>query len=313
MRTTLRSGITTVRDAGGADLGIKVARERGLIAGPDLIISITLLSQTGGHGDTWHICGDRIPGTIDPHPGRPHNIVDGPDEMRRRVRELIRAGADVIKVCTSGGNMSPRDDPRHSQFRDDELSVCVAEASAAGLSVMAHATSADGIKAAVRNGIRSVEHGGYLDDESINMMVESGTFLVPTLSATQGVVRAAEAGMNIPDYALAKYRDFVGVKVASFRRALEAGVKIAMGTDSGAIPHGQNLLEIHEMAQAGMPPADALIASTRVAAELLGIADDRGTIEQGKRADIVVVDGEPLDVSGMPARVRTVIQAGNRV
>jgi imidazolonepropionase-like amidohydrolase len=132
MQRTLRAGVTTVREAGGTDLGVKQAQERGVIPGPRMQISIAILSQTGGHGDSWEVCGAHLPGFLDdPHPGKPHNIVDGPDEMRRKVRELLRAGADVIKVCTSGGVLSPRDDPRHGHFRDDELRVLVAEADAA--------------------------------------------------------------------------------------------------------------------------------------------------------------------------------------
>src|SRR5215207_4773483 len=154
MRATLDSGITTVREAGGSDLGIKTAQQRGMIAGPRMQISISMLSQTGGHGDRWQVCGAHLPLFV-PHPGRPDTVVDGPDEMRRKVRELVRAGADVIKVATSGGVLSPRDDPRHGHFRDAELAVLVAEANAAGIFVMAHAQATDGIKAAIRNGIRS--------------------------------------------------------------------------------------------------------------------------------------------------------------
>ncbi len=119
MRRTIDCGITTVREAGGSDLGVKEAQEQGIVAGPRMQVSITIISQTGGHGDSWEVCGAHMPGIMDPHPGRPDNITDGPDEMRRKVREVIRAGADVIKICTSGGVLSPRDDPRHAHFRDD--------------------------------------------------------------------------------------------------------------------------------------------------------------------------------------------------
>ena len=165
MRVTLATGITTVRDAAGADLGMKPAVEQGLVPGPRMQISITMLSQTGGHGDDWQVCGAHVPAFYVPYPGVPEPIVDGPDEMRRRVRELVRAGADVIKVATSGGVLSPRDDPRHGLFRDAELAVLVEEATAADRFVMAHAQATEGIKAAIRTGIRSIEHGIYLDDE----------------------------------------------------------------------------------------------------------------------------------------------------
>jgi len=183
LAATLRIGITTVRDAGGADLGMKQAVADGLIAGPRLRISLTMLSQTGGHGDDWLPSGAGAGGLIPTYPGIPSSIVDGPDEMRRKVRELVRAGADQVKVATTGGVLSPRDDPRHGHFRDDELAVVVAEASAAGIHVMAHAQGAPGIKAAVRAGIRSIEHGIYLDDEAIELMLARGTYFVPTLIA----------------------------------------------------------------------------------------------------------------------------------
>jgi imidazolonepropionase-like amidohydrolase len=276
------------------------------------LISISMLSQTGGHGDSWQVCGGPSP-TSPVHPGRPHNIVDGPDEMRRKVRELVRAGADVIKVCTSGGVLSARDDPRHAHFRDDELSVAVSEAAASGRWVMAHAQANEGIKAAVRNGIRSIEHGIYLDEEAIGMMLDRGTYLVPTLLAPMGVIEAAERGATMPNHAIEKTRMVVATHRESVRAAAAAGVKIAMGTDCGIAPHGQNLRELSEMVACGMSPLDALVAPTRTAAELLGVLDDRGTIESGKRADLVVARGEPLDVAELASRVRLVIQDGRVV
>jgi len=314
MQRTLAAGVTTVREAGGSDLGVKEAQQRGLVAGPRMSISITILSQTGGHGDTWEVCGAFHPSVVSVvHPGKPHNVVDGPDEARRRVRELLRAGADVIKVCTSGGVLSPRDDPRHGHFRDDELEVMVAEAAAAGKWVMAHAQATEGIKAAVRTGIRSIEHGIYLDDEAIGMMIDRGTYLVPTLVAPMGVLEAADRGINVPQYALEKAKLVMEAHRDSISRAAAAGVKIAMGTDSGVVPHGQNLRELGEMVRCGMSGLDALVASTRTAAELVGVLDDRGTIEPGKRADLVVLDGDPLDMTGLGERVGTVIQNGRAV
>jgi imidazolonepropionase-like amidohydrolase len=314
MARTLAAGITTVREAGGSDLGVKEAQARGLVPGPRLLISIVILSQTGGHGDGWQVCGGELPSVLRMrHPGRPDNIVDGPEEMRRRVRELVRAGADVIKVCTSGGVLSPRDDPRHGHFRDDELSVLVAEAEAAGKWVMAHAQATDGIKAAVRNGVRSIEHGIYLDDEAISMMIERGTYLVPTLIAPMGVLEAAARGVAVPAYAIEKTKMVIDVHRASISKAVAAGVKIAMGTDSGVTRHGENLRELSQMVACGMSPTDALVASTRTAAELLGVLDDRGTLEVGKRADLVVLDGDPLQLDDLPDRIRGVYQDGHLV
>lgn len=309
---TLRVGITTIRDAGGADLGVKRAVEEGLIPGPRMQISLAMLSQTGGHGDDWLPSAQWV-GLMIPHPGRPATIVDGVDEMRRKVRELVRMGADVIKVATSGGVLSPRDDPRHAHFRPAELEVLVEEATAAGIWVMAHAQGADGIKNAVRAGIRSIDHGIYLDDEGIELMLERGTYFVPTLVAPQGILDAIDVGVQLPREIEEKARMVLDVHRAAFRSAVEAGVRIAMGTDSGVTPHGENLRELELMVAGGMTARDALVATTRTAAELMGLERDLGTLEPGKLADIVLVDGDPEDVAGLGSRVRGVWKAGTRV
>jgi imidazolonepropionase-like amidohydrolase len=311
LRATLDIGITTVRDAGFADLGLKTAVAEGLIDGPRLHISTTILSQSGGHGDGWLPSGYDSTPLI--WPGMPSGVVDGPDEMRRRAREIIRAGADQIKVCTSGGVLSPRDDPRHGHFRDAELDVLVEEANAAGIHVMAHAQGAPGIKAAVRAGIRSIEHGIFLDDEAIELMLERGTWLVPTLLAAQGVVDAGDAGVAIPPASLRKAREVVGIHRDAVRKAIAAGVKVAMGTDSGVTAHGQNLRELALMVEVGMSPLQAMLATTRSAAELMGVQDELGSIEPGKRADLVIVDGDPFDYADLGSRVRAVFQDGRLV
>jgi len=312
LQATLAIGITTVRDAGGADLGIKQAVANGLIAGPRLQISISMLSQTGGHGDDWYPSGAEVP-LLGPHPGRPSGIVDGPDEVRRKVRELHRAGADVIKVATSGGVLSPRDDPRRAHFRPIELETLVEEATAAGMYVMAHAQGADGIKNAVRAGIRSIDHGIYLDDEAIELMRARGTWYVPTLVAPQGVLDAVDAGVSLPPAVVDKAHMVIDIHRAAFRHAVEAGVRIAMGTDSGVTPHGRNLRELELMAAGGMAPGAVLEATTRSAAELMGLDEDLGTIEEGKLADLVVLGGDPFDFAAMGDRVEQVWKAGIRV
>ena len=312
LAATLRIGITTVRDAGGADLGIKEAVEDGLIPGPRLQISIIMLTQTGGHGDNWYPSGAIVP-FFASHPGRPSGLVDGPDEVRRKVRELVRAGADVIKVATSGGVLSPRDDPRHAHFRPAELEALVEEATAAGIFVMAHAQGADGIKNAIRAGIRSIDHGIYLDEEAIELMKERGTWFVPTLVAPQGVIDAADAGVPLPPAVVDKARRVVEIHRAAFRNAVEAGVAIAMGTDSGVTPHGRNLRELALMVAGGMTPAAALEATTRSAARLLGVDDRLGTIEEGKIADLVVVSGDPYAFDDLTDRIDEVWKAGVRL
>lgn len=308
---TLRIGITTVRDAGGADLGIKQAVADGLVPGPRMQISLAMISQTGGHGDSWMPSGVTLNGLY-VHPGIPDTIVDGADEMRRIVRTLVRMGADVIKVAVSGGVLSPRDNPAHAHFTLEELEVLVAEARAAGIWVMAHAQAAPGIKNAVRAGIRSIDHGIYLDEEAIGLMLEHGTWLVPTLVAPRGVVRAADEGAAIPEASIAKAREVVATHAASFRAAVAAGVKVAMGTDSGVTPHGQNLDELALMVEGGMSPLDALRAATQSAAELMGLDEELGTLEPGKRADLVVVSGDALDVATLADRIDAVYMDGRR-
>jgi imidazolonepropionase-like amidohydrolase len=309
LRATLAAGITTVRDAAGADLGIRQAVADGLIAGPRMQISVTALSQTGGHVDGWMPSGFCV-GHAVAHPGCPSGLVDGPEEMRKKVRELIRAGADVIKVCTSGGVLSPRDNPRHGHFRDDELLALVAEADAAGLGVMAHAQATDGIKAAIRTGIRSIEHGIYLDEEAIEMMLDAGTWLVPTISAPRAVLDAVDAGAALPPAVIAKAREVIDAHQASFAMAAAAGVKIAMGTDSGVGPHGSNLTELALMASGGMTPSEVLVATTSAAAELMGLDDQLGRVAPGMRADLVVVNGDPRDLDQLRSNIRLVYKDG---
>jgi imidazolonepropionase-like amidohydrolase len=290
-------------------MGVRQAVEDGLIRGPRMQISISMISQTGGHADPWMPCGGAMP-IFAPYPGSPEAIVDGPDEMRKIVRELIRNGADVLKVATSGGVLSPRDDPQHPHFRAEELEVLVTEAVAAGRWVMAHSHGAEATKNAVRAGIRSIEHGTYLDDEAVELMAANGTYLVPTLVASLGVLEAVEAGVRLPEAVLEKERALIGVPEGSFRRAIAAGVKVAMGTDSGVTPHGQNLREVELMVEYGMTPQQALVATTKNAAELMGVDDRLGTLEPGKIADIVVMEGDPLDVSKMGDRVVMVYKDG---
>lgn len=313
MEATLRTGITSVREAGGSDLGVKTAVTMGLARGPRMQIAIVMLSQTGGHGDS-HLPSGGCFSSHEPYPNNPSNLVDGPEEMRRRVRELIREGADVIKVATSGGVLSPRDDPRHGHFRDDELDVLVGEATAAGRYVMAHAQATEGIKAAIRSGIRSIEHGIYLDDEAIEMMLEKGTWLVPTLAAPRAVITADENGARLEETVLNKARQVLEDHTNSFRRAVEAGVKVAMGTDSGVGPHGRNLEELALMVEhSSMSPLDAWIATTSTAASLLDVAEDLGSLEEGKLADLALLDGDFNDLEKLGDRVSGVWKEGVRL
>jgi len=312
LERTVRTGITSVRDAGGTDAGVKLAVQRGLVNGPRMQVSLDMISQTGGHGDEYFPCGCVVPLMGLAYPGKPHTVVDGPDEMRKKVRELIRDGADVIKVATSGGVLSVGSDPRRAHFRPAELDVLVEEATAAGRFVMAHAQATDGIINAVRAGIRSIEHGIFLNDEAIQLMLERGTWLVPTLIAPIWVIESVEAGAQISEASVRKAREVIEIHADAVRRAVEAGVKIAMGTDAGVGPHGENLRELGLLQKAGMSPTAVLRSATLEAARLLGVDEELGTLEAGKLADLVVVDGDPLQFDGLAGRIEQVWIGGSR-
>lgn len=313
LERTLHAGVTTARDAGGADAGTRHARASGLVAGPDLRLAISIMSQTGGHGDGRMLSGCSMP-MLSGHPGRPDGVADGPEAVRRKVREILRAGADQIKICSTGGVLSPMDDPRHSQFTEEEIAVIVAEARAQGTYVMSHAQGTAGIKNALRAGVRSIEHGIYLDDEAIDMMLEAKAFLVPTLQAPLSVIAAADAGAPMPVAVVDKARRVAETHAASIAAAYEAGVQIAMGTDAGVGTHGENLEEIELMIANGMSPSDALAAATSVAARLLG-DDGIGRIAAGQKADLVLFDTDLREGGAERIRQHTdgVWQAGTRV
>jgi imidazolonepropionase-like amidohydrolase len=243
----------------------------------------------------------------------PDAVVDGPDMMRRRVREVLAAGADWIKLCTSGGVLSPSDHPDAAQFTIEEISVAVEEAAAHGKRVMAHAMSTAGIKNALRAGVASIEHGSLLDEEAISLMKTHDAWLVATLVAPRDVVAAASHGRTIPEAMVDKARDISVRHMESFRAAVDAGVNIAMGTDSYVGPHGGNLRELPLMVEGGMTPLAAITASTMHAARLLRRDAEIGTLEPGKRADVVVLRGDPLADLGLlsdPDRVALVLKGG---
>lgn len=293
MRRTVEAGITSVRDAGGADVGVKQAVERGLVLGPRMQISISILSITSGHGDGWMLSGNTFD-LMPEYPGNPYGIADGVEGCRLKVREVLRAGAEVIKICSTGGVLSPTDHPEFTQFSPEELDVIVREAAyRRGIKVMAHAQGAEGIKNALRAGIHSIEHGIFIDDEVIDLFLEKGAFLVPTLLAPIAVLEAGEKG-GMPDYGVRKARETVEIHSESIARAHKAGVKIAMGTDAGVMPHGTNLRELGLMVDIGMTPMQAIVATTKVAAECLGWQDKVGTLEPGKLADVVIAKADPL-------------------
>ncbi len=291
-RETLDAGFTTVRDAGFTTRGVKMAVERGAFPGPRMRIAVTPLSQTGGHGDSLMPSGVSM-AVADPE--RPVGVVDGIDNIRRVTREVLRAGADQIKIMTSGGVLSPNDEPGATGFSPEEIAAVVYEAHAAGKTVMSHAQATQWIKNAVLAGVESIEHGIYLTEEICAEMKKRGTYLVATLVAPQWVIRRAEKDpSSMPPYAIRKAREVVDAHQRSFRMAVEHGVRIAMGTDTGVGPHGTNAEEIALMVENGMTPMQAIVASTKTAAECTRVDTLVGTIEPGKRADLVGVRGDPL-------------------
>lgn len=302
-RQTLHAGVTTVRDLGAADrLNIEMARavESGLIEGPRILAAGLGVTMTGGHGH-----------------GFLATEADGPDEVRKAVREQLRAGATAIKLFASGGVMTPGVDPRSPSFTEEEMRAGVEEAHKAFRTVGAHAQATEGIKNAIRAGVDSIEHGVWLDDEATQLMCERGTYLVATLTAPYQIAHCGlEAG--IPAYMVDKGWQVLEAHQESFRRAVEAGVRIAMGTDQGTPVNrpGENAQEIVRMAGLGMSPRAAIMAATAWASELLRIENETGRIAEGLAGDLLVLDGNPLediDILTNPRAIRAVIKAGHIV
>jgi len=305
----LRRGVTAVRDAGaagGVALGVKHAVAEGLIQGPRIVASGRALSITGGHGDP---ANGYPPDIIFAH----RRVVDSPDEARKAAREELAQGADCIKMCATGGVMSPGTVNTARGLTEQEMQAAIEEAHNVGKKTLAHAQGTNGIKNAIRAGVDSIEHGFWLDDEAIEMMLDRGVCLVPTLVAVYNILEHA-AGHGIPEHAVDKARLGHEAHLRSFSAAYEAGVKIAMGTDAGT-PfnyHGNSAFEIELMVRAGMTPMDAIVASTKNGAELLQLQS--GTIEPGRLADMLIIDGDPLaDITCLQAQPHMVVLGGEIV
>ncbi|MGC9517337.1 MAG: amidohydrolase family protein [Methanomicrobiales archaeon] len=293
MLLTLNAGVTTVRDAGMADIGLKLAVEQNLIKGPRMQISVAPLSITGGHFDLMLNTG--FDATIK-YPGFPDARCDGVENVRKKVREVLRAGADVIKVMTTGGVISPNDRSEYTQFTQEEIKVMVEEGEyREGVKVMAHAHGTQGIKNAVKAGVHSVEHGTYLDDECIDLMLSKDTYLIPTLYVIKYNGEIAKSGLgDLPDWLHNQAIEIVDIHRQNIIKAYQMGVKIVMGTDCGIAPHGNNLQELGLLCDVGMSPMESIMAGTKNAAKCLGWEDQIGTLEQGKLADIVICKKDPL-------------------
>ncbi|MDS1268805.1 amidohydrolase family protein [Lipingzhangella sp. LS1_29] len=309
MRATLEAGVTTVRDLGGLDAGFRTAWQRGLVTGPRMQLALRLMSHTGGHADFTQ------PSGFDPHTwlAGATEIADSEQEAVVATRRLIRDGADVIKVCATGGLSSPSDTPHDEGITAAEITAIVDEARRhGGRAVAAHAQGAAGIRNAVEGGVTSVEHGYLIDDAGIELMLERGTFLVPTLNTFDYAGREH----LMTDKAYAEKLRLGEVTFTRVAEAIRRGVRVALGTDAGIAQHGANLGELRFLTQLGMSPQQAIAAGTRDAAQLLGLADRIGTVEAGKLADLVVCDGDPLhdvEVLTDPTNIRMVVQAGQTV
>lgn len=312
---TLLGGCTGIRDASGVDQGMKMAVEQGLIPGPRLKISVVILSQFGGHNDHTEPAGidSRFP-KLDTVPS---GICDGVDECRRKTREVIRAGADWIKIATTGGVGTPIGGPLLRQFSREEVQAIVDTAHAAGKPVMSHAYGGEGVKICLDAGVDSIEHGAAIDDALIEQMARQGTWLVPTFTVLRKILAIGEREPSpLPEYMPRKARGLISQQLESFPKALAAGVKIAMGTDAGGFGHGKNAGELAYMVAAGMTPMQAIVAATRMGAECMGLGADTGVLRAGMFADLLVVDGDPLaDVSILEdrARLRLIMKDGVQI
>ncbi|MGE3908816.1 MAG: amidohydrolase family protein [Chloroflexota bacterium] len=284
LRTTLEAGCTTARDLGGLDGGFRDAVAQGLIAGPRLQCSLTIVSPTNGIVDPTTAQG--LPSPL--VPGLPAPGCNGPYEARAKVREVLRAGADVIKIATTGGVSSPKVDPRRPLFTREEVEAIVDEAHMAGVSVTCHALGGPGLLSAVQAGVDCIEHGGWLDEASVAEMAKRGTWYVPTFAVYRW------HGTIGPPFKLARAQGMRQDHLDSFARARAAGVRIAMGTDIGGYGYGDTAIELQLLVEAGMSPLEAIETSSRRSAECMGIGGEVGVLEAGKRADLLVIDGDPL-------------------
>ena len=290
-KATLEAGFTTVRNVGASDFSDVALRNMilaNVVPGPRIVAAGNSIGITGGHCDTNGYRPELLEGSPE------NGIADGPDEIVKAVRYQVKHGADVIKTCATGGVLSEGDAVGVQQYDDDELKVLVREAHLTGRKVAAHAHGAEGIKAALRAGVDSIEHGSMSDDEAIALFKSKGAFLVPTLMAQESVVQLASSGV-LKGQRAEKARFIAPLARQNIKKAIAAGVKIALGTDSGVFPHGRNAHEFELMVELGMKPMDAIVAGTKNAAELLGLDKVLGTVEAGKIADLVAVDGNPLD------------------
>jgi imidazolonepropionase-like amidohydrolase len=305
---SLAAGYTCIRDAGGLDAGFKTAVAQGLLNGPRLLTAVSIISPTGGIGDRGSPSGHRTSYATDPM--RPIGVANGPEAVRSIVREMVRVGADVIKFATTGGASSRQGHgPKDIAFGPDEVNALVAEARALGKKTMCHALGGPGLGMAIRGGAGSIEHGCYLAEEPdlLKMMADQNTFFVPTFE-----IYEFHSTVSAP-HMVERARSLMQVHQESMHLALAAGVKVVPGTDAGGYVHGDNAREIELLVERGMSNAQAIQAATGWAAECVGLDQDIGTVEPGKLADLLVLDGDPLRDIGVlrdQSRFKLVLKGG---
>ena len=306
---TLMAGFTTVRDLGdraGVTVALRNAIDKGITSGPRVFTSGMPLSSTGGHDDPTN--GYREGLRRDPGPVE--GIINGPSDARKAVRQRYKNGADLIKVSATGGVLSQAKNGQNSQLFKDELDAIVATAQAYGFKVAAHAHGVEGMQLAIRAGVASIEHGSLMDAETMSLMKQHGTYLVPTILAGNFVTEKAKIEGYFPEMVRPKAAE-IGPKIqATFGRAYKAGVKIAFGTDTGVSAHGDNAQEFALMVEAGVPPMEAIVSATKSAAELLGQADHLGSISVGKYADVIAVKGNPTENITVLENIGFVMKSG---
>ncbi len=308
--TTLMAGFTTVRDLGGGGAGVNISLRNAinnkLIKGPRVYTAGKSVATTGGHADPTNGYRKDLMGD----PGPEDGVVNGPEDCMKAVRQRYKDGSDLIKITASGGVLSVAKSADNPQFTEKELVAIVETAKDYGFKVAAHAHGAEAMKRAIRAGVNSIEHGTYMDDEAIALFKQYGTYYVPTIIAGKSTADSAKIAGYYPEMVTAKAL-VVGLSIQNtFAKAYKSGVKIAFGTDAGVFPHGKNWLEFVYMTEVGMPAMEAIQSATVAGADLLGVSNILGSIETGKLADIIAVEGNPLiDITSM-GKVKFVMKDG---
>jgi len=295
------AGFTAIRDFGSCHgLHLKKAVTEGSIIGPRIFSCGKIITQTGGHGDDAHFLP--VEWVIQRGAAR---IADGPDECRKAAREQLREGADFIKLCSTGGVMSEKDLPTSSQFTVEEIKAMVEEAHNVGAKAASHAQGTKGIKNALLAGVDTIEHGFYMDDEVIEMMIKQKAYFIPTLAITEAIIQGGTKA-GVPEVSLNKAKNAHQAQLRSFEKAWRAGVKVGLGSDYLSdpwSPMGKNAAELEFYVKAGRTPLETIVCATKVNSEVLGMEDELGTLEAGKFADLIVVQGDPLkDISVLSHR-----------